>query len=474
MNVKLKRAVMVAFTGTALFGYGANAMADSTLDLIQALVDKGVLTEEEALPLMRSRAIDERVAEKKAKSNPTLEVGKKGLVIKNPDGDFSIKLGGRMHADYTNHSGDADLPNNNRPINGTQIRRGRLALSGTVYNDFDYLIETDFANDGVAVKDLFLVYHGFNFATPLEFTVGHQKHAMSMEIQESSNDIMFTERSLVSALTVPFFDRAIGANLKTFGDNWNVQSGIYGDAMGSSADSTDNNEGKGFAIRGTWAPIMDNNKVLHVGANYGYRKTSDNGQSNSSASRFRYRTTNMSDLEIVDTNRNVNNNPTTSNLNDIDDVQTGILELSGKYGPLSFQSEFAKSDVSRKNNADVDFTAWYAQVGYTLTGESRTYKGSDGEFKRLSPKNEFSLKKGTWGAWEVAARYDEIDLEDGIVTGGEAKRVSLSLNWYLNEDVRILAGYTKAFDLDGGALKNADGSYADDIDVISLRTQWAF
>jgi phosphate-selective porin OprO and OprP len=475
MNVTMNRIVASLFTTSFLIGFSNVAMADAMFDLVETLVKEGVITEEKGLSLMKSRANDERAAEKKAKSNPTLEVGKKGLVVKNPDGDFSIKLGGRMHADYTNHSGESDLPTTNRPINGTQIRRGRIALSGTVYNDYDYMIETDFANDNVSVKDLFLVYHGFNFDSPLELTVGHQKHAMSMEIQESSNDIMFTERSLVSALTVPFFDRAIGVNLKGHGHNWNIQSGLYGDSMGSSADSTDNNEGRGFGIRGTWAPINEEDKVLHVGANYGYRKTSDNGNSNSSASRFRYRTTNISELEIVDTNRNALNNPTTTNvLNDMDDVQTGILELSAMYGPLSFQSEFAKSDVSRKSNADVDFAAWYAQVGYTLTGESRTYKGSDGEFKRLSPKKEFNLKKGTWGAWEVAARYDEIDLEDGNVAGGEAKRVSLSLNWYLNDDVRILAGYTKAFDLDGGALKNADGSFADDIDVISLRTQWAF
>jgi phosphate-selective porin OprO and OprP len=459
----MNRIVASLFTTSFLVGFSNVAMADAMFDLVETLVEEGIITEEKGLALLKSRANDERVAEKKAKSNPTLEVGKKGLVVKNPDGDFSIKFGGRMHADYTNHSGESELPTNNRPINGTQIRRGRIALSGTVYNDYDYMIEPDFANDNVSIKDLFLVYHGFNFDTPLELTLGHQKHAMSMEIQESSNDIMFTERSFVSALTVPFFDRAIGINAKAFGPNWNVQSGFYGDSMGSSADSTDNNEGRGFGIRGTWAPIMEEGKLLHLGANYGYRKTSDSGRANSSAPRFRYRTTNMSDLEIVD-----------ATLNDMEDVQTGLLELSAMYGPLSFQSEFAKSDVSRDSNADVDFTAWYAQVGYTLTGESRTYKGSDGEFKRLSPKKEFSLKKGTWGAWEVAARYDEIDLEDGIVAGGEAKRVSLSLNWYLNDDVRILAGYTRAFDLDGGALKKADGSFADDIDVISLRTQWAF
>lgn len=461
MSLNLRSLVAIAFASTTMMS--VNALADSTDDIVNALVAKGVLTEEEGSLLLKGRAGEKEAAAKKAKSNPTLEVGKKGLVVKGADGDFSIKLGGRMHADYTNHNGESDLATNRRPINGTQIRRGRIALSGTVYNDYDYMIETDFANDAVSVKDLFLVYHGFN--APLEFTVGHQKHAMSMEIQESSNDIMFTERSLVSALTVPFFDRAIGANLKGFGDNWNVQSGIYGDSMGSSADSTNNNEGHGFGIRGTWAPIMDKDKVLHLGANYGYRKASDLAASsaNSKAPRFSYTTTNMSGLRIVD-----------ANITDLDDVKTGIFELSGMYGPLSFQSEFAKSDVSRKTNKDVDFTAWYAQVGYTLTGESRTYKGSDGEFKRLVPKNNFDLKKGTWGAWEVAGRYDEIDLQDGIVAGGEAKRLSLSLNWYLNEDVRVLAGYTKAFDLDGGALKNADGSYADDIDVYTVRAQWAF
>jgi hypothetical protein len=37
-----------------------------------------------------------------------------------------------------------------------------------------------------------------------------------------------------------------------------------------------------------------------------------------------------------------------------------------------------------------------------------------------------------------------------------------------------MADYSKAFDLDGGALKTASGSYADDIDVYTVRAQWAF
>jgi phosphate-selective porin OprO/OprP len=452
--------VAAALAGSVFFGFASHAMADSTDDIVNALVAKGVLTEEEGALLMKGRIGEKEAAEKKTKSNPTMEVGKKGLVIKTADGDFSIKLGARMHADYSNHTGDESLAGGKEAVDGTEIRRGRIALSGTVYKDFDYMIETDFGGDKVSVKDLFMVYHGFN--APLELTVGHQKHAMSMEIQESSNDIMFTERSLVSALTVPFFDRAIGVNLKGFGKNWNVQSGFYGDSM-SNGDNKNNDEGRGFGVRGSYAFINESDKVLHLGANYGYRKVSEDNLVNTKSTEFSYKTTNLSNLKLVD-----------AKFKDMDNVQTGIVELAAMYGPLSFQSEYAKSTVERNTGSDVDFDAFYAQVGYTLTGESRTYKGSDGEFKRLVPKSKFSLKDGTWGAWEVAARYDQVDLEDRDITGGEEKRISLSLNWYLNEDVRILAGYTKAFDLDGGALKKADGSYADDIDVYTLRTQWAF
>lgn len=459
MNVKLRSLVASALASTFLLGVTGTAFADSTDDIVNALMAKGVLTEEEGALLLKGRTGEKEAAEKKAKSNPTMEVGKKGLVIKGADGDFSIKIGGRMHADYSKHTGDESLEGGREAVDGTEIRRGRIALSGTVYKDFDYIIENDFAGDKVSVKDLFLVYHGFD--APLEMTVGHQKHAMSMEVQESSNDIMFTERSLVTALTIPFFDRAIGLNLKGFGDNWNVQGGIYGDSMANGASNKD--EGNGYAVRGTFAPIMENDKVLHFGANYGYRKVSEDNLANTKTPEFSYKTTNLSGLKLID-----------AKFTNMDDVKTGIVEMAAMYGPLSFQSEYAKSTVSRKTGSDVDFNAWYAQVGYTLTGESRTYKGSDGEFKRLSPKNNFDLKNGKWGAWEVAARYDQIDLEDANIAGGEAKRMSLSLNWYLNEDVRMLAGYTKTFDLDGGARKKTDGSFADDIDVYTVRAQWAF
>ena len=47
-----------------------------------------------------------------------------------------------------------------------------------------------------------------------------------------------------------------------------------------------------------------------------------------------------------------------------------------------------------------------------LTGETRSYK--EGEFGRIKVKNPVlgGGKGGGWGAWQIAGRYDVIDLTD--------------------------------------------------------------
>ena len=49
-------------------------------------------------------------------------------------------------------------------------------------------------------------------------------------------------------------------------------------------------------------------------------------------------------------------------------------------------------------------------------------------------------KRG-WGAWEVAARYGAVDLNDGPVRGGEHTSLTLGVNWFLNQNVRLTANY---------------------------------
>jgi polyhydroxyalkanoate synthesis regulator phasin len=67
MNMKLHSLVAATLTSTFLLGFGATAMADSTFDLVDALVKKGVLTEEEAIPLLKGREADISAEDKKIK-----------------------------------------------------------------------------------------------------------------------------------------------------------------------------------------------------------------------------------------------------------------------------------------------------------------------------------------------------------------------------------------------------------------------
>jgi polyhydroxyalkanoate synthesis regulator phasin len=61
------RGVFLAVTGALALSFSAGANADATFDLVQALVQKGVLTEEEALPLLAGRENDIKNADKKVK-----------------------------------------------------------------------------------------------------------------------------------------------------------------------------------------------------------------------------------------------------------------------------------------------------------------------------------------------------------------------------------------------------------------------
>ncbi len=74
MNLKLNKLVLSALASTFLLGYGETAMADATFDLVQTLVQKGILTEEEALPLMKGHENDNQNVDKKIKKATRLSV----------------------------------------------------------------------------------------------------------------------------------------------------------------------------------------------------------------------------------------------------------------------------------------------------------------------------------------------------------------------------------------------------------------
>ena len=103
------------------------------------------------------------------------------------------------------------------------------------------------------------------------------------------------------------------------------------------------------------------------------------------------------------------------------------------------------------------FNGGYIQVAYTLTGETRAYDKRVGTlareyFGKSGPYSKAYITRddcgniiSSWGAWEIAARFSYVDLNDGSGTtriqGGEMDGVTLGLNWYLNNNLNVMFDY---------------------------------
>ncbi len=143
MNTKLKQAVMAALTSAALFGYGANAMADTTNDLVRALIEKGVLTEEEAKPLM--------VKTPYYKDDPALAIAKNKVGGKiNVRGYLQVRnttmLGGDEGINLWSDRSVGDDRSVGSADKNFLIRRARVILFGDVGERLYYYLQPDFAS----------------------------------------------------------------------------------------------------------------------------------------------------------------------------------------------------------------------------------------------------------------------------------------------------------------------------------------
>jgi phosphate-selective porin OprO and OprP len=434
----------ISFRATCLvwlsFGAGARAPAADD-DLLDALLEKRAITAEQHATLSQSR--DREPATSRV--NVSLH---DGLEISSEEGDFSIGVGARLHADWARHTGEAAAA---QPVNGTSLRRGRLELAGTFYDDWEWAAESDFADDDVAVKDFWLSYRGFE---RVRLTVGHQKQPYSLAVEMSSNDIPFVERSVDNFLILPFIDRAIGVRADASGERWFLATGLYGEAIAPDASG---DEGWGATARVVFAPLLADDRVVHVGLRAARRHPSA-----STDVRIRDETTSFSDLRIVDTGA----------MQDVDTVTLVGPEAALAIGRFSAFTEYNRVSLNRRGAPTLDFDSWHLGGAWALGGESRAeaYEIEAGEFKALPLMEPFRHRNGG-GAWELTARYASIDLNDADLVGGSEETFSVGANWYANRNIRFLLDWTRIVDSDRSSPVRVA---TEGMNIVTLRAQYAF
>jgi phosphate-selective porin OprO/OprP len=158
------------------------------------------------------------------------------------------------------------------------------------------------------------------------------------------------------------------------------------------------------------------------------------------------------------------------------------LEFGAQYKNFLVASEGFKIDVDRIGAFDPSFSGWYVLGSWTLTGENHPWNAANGGFRGVRPTKIFDPSAGTWGAWEIAARYSVLDLNDtegaagsvtpiGGIRGGKQDITTIGLNWYPNNVFRFLLDYQW---VRVNRLNSAGAQVGQDADVVSLRSQFAF
>lgn len=360
-------------------------------------------------------------------------------------GDFTMKLRGRVFADYVDQDVDravgADFS-----ASEDRFRTARIGVQGTLGDRWSYVAEANFTNGESNWEDLYVQYSPRDHTA---VTLGNFK-SLSLENLTSARHTTFMERGAFADLID--VGRVMTLAARTGGANWSVTGGVHGDSVNDGAPG-EGDEQRGVFARVHFAPVVSDETSIHLGVWARDRDRRDD-------TAFRYRVRNNTNFGARYTDAG------SSPLGAGDgDVAIG-LEAAGVWRSFSVQGEWATIDADLTGGGSARADAYYIFASFFPTGEQRKYKPADGKFDRVSIREP--LNSGGMGAVELAVRYDAADLTEfaGVATAGEYSAVTLGATWYPVSRVRFMANYTDA--------RNDAQIAASDVDVRTLQFRAQF
>lgn len=508
MNYKLRQLVAATLAGTALLGFGGSAFADSTDDIVNALIAKGVLTEEEGSLILKGRTGEKQAIEDKKKTEIKAAF-KDGIGFESGDGQHAVSVNGRVQADYHAY-GKSDAQN----TNSFDVRRAYLTAKGKLYNDYDFNVSADFGQgqNGNTSSQLDVAYFGVNWWNQAKFRIGQFDMPFGLEHLTSDLFTDFTERSLTEAL-VPGKERGVmvhGAPIKGM---------YYGLALSNGRGKNANNQDNQVdgvdvigRVTGNFAQMIDQTGVVyHIGGDFSHGNVSPNQKTNTGVLATNSYLVGQGNAASQTEGRGITFfTPTSLGAPAGEDIERTRLGLEGAValGPVKLQSEWIQHNYSGNTTPvnggsyDKDVTAWYASANWLITGESYADTYKDGLWGRIKPKNNFthSAESGFSGAgaWVLGIRYSNYDASDfangtgagavgkaaaagigaGVNTPDGAHAWTAGVTWIVNPNLRFAANYIDTKFEDGSILvKNNQGtgiSLTDSEKALTLRGTFDF
>lgn len=378
--------------------------------------------------------------------SPLNVLWKEGLQISSVDGNFKLKIGGRIMNDWgwlKQESSTEEFIGDQ--VDGTILRRARICIRGDIYKNVEFKADYDFADGDPEFKDVYISVKDIPYVG--SFYAGHFKEPYSLEEMMSSNHMTFMERGLNNVFT-PSRNTGFALMNRILDNRMTCAAGVFrnADDFGNSEGDSSTEGGYSLSSRITGLPYYkdDGRRLIHTAFSYSHQNAFEESV------RFRARPTVRLADNFVDTGSF-----------SAEHFNLYNPEFAVVYGPFSIQSEYTfanigADDIAINGGDDPRFSAWYVSGSYFLTGEHRTYDKREGFFVRIKPYENFDLKGG-WGALQLIARYSEIDLNDEGIKGGRLQDITLGFNWYLNPNTIIRVNYVHA----DAAISETDDASAD-------------
>ena len=501
---------------------------DSTeLEELRALVQE---LDQKVKVLARKGEVAEEDAATAKKSTPVIKASASGFGLESADGKNSIKFSGLLQADYRSYqdgandirnrsnqrAGDLDANGFHDANDTALLRRVRPTIQGTLFGKYDFRFTPDFAGGNAIAVDAYL---DARLDPAFKIRAGKYKPFVGLERLQSGGDLKFVERSYVTNAILPNRDLGVSVYGDILSDKLSYAFGVNNGVVdgGNTGTGAEFDGSKEVTARLFVTPFKDDVNALS-GLGFGIAGTYTNIDGE--------RNLNFTDTSAADATRN----GLPSYLTDGQQVffrYNGAAVADGRrtritpqtnyyYGPLGIIAEYARvnQDVSLTTGGSpaaggagsntlvtpgttksLTHDAWQVAASYLLTGEDSSFKG-------VKPKNDFDLDKGGWGAWELVARYSQIELDEDTfknkagtsfaaagayadlgASAKSAKSWTAGVNWYLNQNAKIQLNYEHT-KFDGGAVNglaavatNAAGTNVTDReseDALLARLQVAF
>ena len=348
-----------------------------------------------------------------------------GLKAESKNGEFKLKMGGRIQNDMMMISQDDSLNSHFDAQNGVEFRRARLYTSGTLYKNVEFKLQVDFAGGVAIIKDAYLQLSKIPIVGNLK--VGNFKEPSGLAMLTSSNFLTFMERPLGNSFDN---DRNIGAMIynQHFDQRLSWYAGYF-----YPTDNTGKYQGNKynlvFRLAGLpYYNVDEGYKVLHIGASYAYQ-FHDNTE-------IKYGVRPEAHLAPKYLTLNVDELKSATDING---------ELIFIFNSLTLEGEFTYESLAKGNNSTLsndiyNIFAYAGSISWFITGEHKNYVKSKTYFDKVNPNKNFG-KDGGAGAFEIALRYSSINLDDADLNGGKMSDITAGLNWYLNPGTKVALNY---------------------------------